>query len=438
MNGLAYRSGFIAAGLMVVVVATGFGEEKEQTMLTSTYLSWDSPRMHEIEKEWRVLHDAPENKMPGADGKDRCAARVGFINRLIAKRLSGQDVNDLAASCKALPVDPNDWNPFVYDVFMGVFGRLDRNGLIDVLSTRCPYGLGDYSLEFGLAALRRKAPNKLQDPVMILGEAYVKCQVPEVRRIIIWPIRRGFAGHGIEGKDDSEFVRNAMEWYEKNKGNLAVNSQYSWIEYVGPVAKHQQDDPQYFDREIASGNRQPLFIEHLGSQRLPTRSERIEAVEPQATLNVLGPTDHRTNEQKLAGLQGTWEVVEVTDDGTLIPKERIKGAKFVFKKEMLVEFAPDGTKDMVYRIRLGSQQEPQAMDMIRTIYKLNPIAGEHPSALDRLLEELNEEITRAIYEMKGDTLQVCLPSHGAMQRPGAFKAAKDSREFLYTLKRVKE
>jgi uncharacterized protein (TIGR03067 family) len=438
MNGLTYRNGLIAVGLTIVIVATGLGQEKEQTMPTRTQLSWDSPRMREIEEEWRLLQDASQDKTPGGGGKDEWATRVGFINRLIAKRLSKQDVSDLAASCKALPVDPNDWNPFVYDVFMGVVGRLDRNGVVELLSTRCPYGFGDCSLEFALAALGKKAPNKLKDPVMILGEAYAKCQIPEVRRILIWPIRRAFAGHGIEGQDDGKFVKNAMRWYETNKDHLAVNWEYSGREYNGPVVKYQQDDPQYFEREIASGKGQPLFGEKPVSQRLPSRSQETAAAAPKAIPDTLGRADNRINEQELADLQGAWEVVEIADDGTLVPKERIKGAKFVFRKEMLTEFGPDGAKDVVYRIRLGSQQEPQAMDLIRTICKLGPIAGDHPSALDRLLEELNEETTPAIYELNGHILRVCLSSREAAQRPTSFKAEKGSRETSFTLKRVKQ
>jgi hypothetical protein len=68
----------------------------------------------------------------------------------------------------------------------------------------------------------------IRDPILILGDAYSKCQVPEVRREIADAVRRGFTNLGVRGKDDAQFVKNAMQFYEQQKEQLIFNPYYSF------------------------------------------------------------------------------------------------------------------------------------------------------------------------------------------------------------------
>ena len=63
--------------------------------------------------------------------------------------------------------------------------------------------------------------------MLVLGEAYSKCQIPETRKDLAAAVRRGFAGLGITGQDDAEYVKNAMCWYEKEKDNVIVSYKYT-------------------------------------------------------------------------------------------------------------------------------------------------------------------------------------------------------------------
>ena len=74
---------------------------------------------------------------------------------------------------------------------------------------------------------------RFTDPILIFGEAHSKCQVPETRRALAAAVRRSFAGLGIHGKDDAEFVSNAMRWYMKEKGRLIANREYYRNEELG-------------------------------------------------------------------------------------------------------------------------------------------------------------------------------------------------------------
>ena len=71
-------------------------------------------------------------------------------------------------------------------------------------------------------------------------------------------------------------------------------------------------------------------------------------------------------EDKLAKLNGTWEVIALIDNGEQVPEAKIKGFRFVFHKETLQWISPDGKKEDEFRVRLDSHQEPLAIDLVQT------------------------------------------------------------------------
>ena len=444
MNGSRRLPGLTVIGLVLVVLAAGCerktgsvakGQRKTPVMSSHTKLSWNSPRMRELEGELQLLWDAPRETINARDIKSMWRERMAAC--LIEKRLSKQDAADLAAACKELPVDPSGWDRFVNAVMPHVIRSLDREGLVAMLSVRCPYYCGDeYSLEFCLAA-RALWGDKLKDPVSVLGEAYVRCQIPKVRSILIDPIRSAFAGHGIKGNDDAEFVKNATQWYAKNKDHLALSKDYLYRggSDSGPPPPWVLKDPQFFEKRLIECKGKPLLAEK------PTSHESVGHRKPESAgsktfSGALRRENNRTEAQELADLQRAWEVVTITRNGMLVPQEKVNGGRFVFREETMTEIEPDGTKFMEFRIRLDSTQEPRAIDLTRTIYKLRPAAGAVPSALDRLIEELNEDTTAAVYELRGDSLRICCPPIGSDRRPASFDTEEGSGEESFTMRRV--
>ena len=103
-------------------------------------------------------------------------------------------------------------------------------------------------------------------------------------------------------------------------------------------------------------------------------------------------------------------------------------------------FVPDtfsfGKRDDQFRIALERDGQPSAMDLIQT-----PKYAPKKEQTTPLVYEFRDERTAAIYELKGDTLRMCLPLLAllaAWQRPTSFKPEKYSAEASYTLRRVKE
>jgi len=417
----------------VVVLAEQQGCVERQPVPEEEQISWDSPEMREIEKEWQSLQDAydktPE-KIPGELGKDKCGNLETLIDRLFRKRLSDQELHQLATSIGAMP--DRAFFDRVVEFMVRYFTQSgDRESLITVLSTRCPDRVADQmTIEFFLTHWGQK----LKDPVLVLGEAFSKCLSPATRHHLAAAVRRGFAGLGISGRDDADYVANAMHWYAKEKNHLVANPNYWRNEMFIPLESYETN-PRLYDQFPSPYKRELLFENAPPAQGFPTlKSESGQAELPVRNGNEkASSTDLTTGEQGLVALEGTWQVIEARDNGEPVPQEKIKSFHFVFHKGRLEWIGPNGKTGEEFRVRLGGQQEPSAMDLVQT-----PSFAPKKDQTTALVHELQDETTSAIYELKGDALRICLPRRGAWQRPSSFKAEAGSRETSFTLERVKE
>ena len=222
--------------------------------------SWHSPRLLKTQKEWQSLQDA----VRGVSGTREYKEKYGLKNEkldamldAIIAQISEADARRLAASCEQIPVRSKDRSAFTNAVLAHIVSVLvasgDRDRLVTLLSTRFVPRLGGYAtIEWYLAFFGRK----LKDPIMILGEAYSKCQAPAVRHDIASAVRRGFTDLGVRGKDDAEFVRNAMQWYGKEKDGLVPNVRYLSNDQSFPLELYDKYPEQYTTH---ASERQLLF-----------------------------------------------------------------------------------------------------------------------------------------------------------------------------------
>ncbi len=259
MNRRTCRRLFVAAATVFALLVMTLGYEWSQRIT-----SWNSPRMLAIQSQYESLLDAAHKTTQGP----AYVAKYGFKNEIlthtlyhiVTSNLSAGDLRQLAATCGTLPTDENDWSPFTKDVFSYMMQSIvdsgDRDIVLKTLSTRCPDCIW-YSrfVEFYLA---EKGEMKLKDPVLLLGEAYFKCRDPEVRHRIATAVRRGFTSSGIRGKDDAEFVSNAMRWYQKESGHLMLNPRHGVL--MGKIPPHEESDPN-FKSMLQFDKMPPLFVE---------------------------------------------------------------------------------------------------------------------------------------------------------------------------------
>jgi hypothetical protein len=222
--------------------------------------SWKSPRLLRIEKEWQSLQD--DAKKMSADERVRRYGRKNdklydVLDDAIASQLSDDDMRHLVDSCGSIPARVKDRSAFtnaaLAHIVRASVASGDRERLVKLLATRFPLRAGVVEpIEFHLA-FRGK---KLKDPIMILGEAYTKCQDPSVRHDIAGAVRRSFTDLGVRGKDDADFVKHAMVWYEKEKASLVPN--------IGYRDNDESYWPERYDSEPSlyekpTSPREPLF-----------------------------------------------------------------------------------------------------------------------------------------------------------------------------------
>ncbi|HUY90592.1 MAG TPA: hypothetical protein VMV10_17775 [Pirellulales bacterium] len=188
-----------------------------------------------MEQEWRALHDAHNKTPAGPNGKDRFVQIQESIERIFSGQLTADEVRKLAAAADELPAEIEEFG-FTADALAFLVKRLtemeERERLVELLATRCPTWVRwPTHIEYHLAS----QGERFEQPILILGDAYSRCKSQQTRKALIAAVRRGFRGYEIEGSDDAEYVKNAMQWYLKNGSDLEFNYLYVTNDSAYPV-----------------------------------------------------------------------------------------------------------------------------------------------------------------------------------------------------------
>ena len=143
---------------------------------------------------------------------------------VLKKEFSPAELHSLAASFATMPLD-TDFRDRLLCGAMDVFLESgDHGGLVTLLSANCPWLVGgQHSLEFYIMQFGKP----MEDKILMLFQAYRRADSRLVRYEIGAALRRGFAGHGIHGDTDDDFVKNAEGWYRANKERVIFNGAYS-------------------------------------------------------------------------------------------------------------------------------------------------------------------------------------------------------------------
>jgi hypothetical protein len=141
-------------------------------------------------------------------------ASLRDVSALLEKQYSTAQLHELAASFASVPSKLKDWSNcqcLLRESLLGLFLKNgDHDGLVTLLALHC---FQQVYFETDIEVFIVLHGEKLNDPILVLGDAYKKSTSSDVRRDIAEAVRRGFSGSGITGRDDSELVSNAMAWY---------------------------------------------------------------------------------------------------------------------------------------------------------------------------------------------------------------------------------
>ncbi len=118
-------------------------------------------------------------------------------------------------------------------------------------------------------------------------------------------------------------------------------------------------------------------------------------------------------------IQGKWEVVELVEDGKVIPKEAIRewlpsGGQFEVAENAIIFVSPHDGKKHVKVFSLDATQFPKGID----------------------LSTREKKDGTGIYRFDGERLIVCFSDPEESQRPTEFSAKEGSNNVLMTLQRM--
>ncbi|HYH64475.1 MAG TPA: TIGR03067 domain-containing protein [Urbifossiella sp.] len=114
-------------------------------------------------------------------------------------------------------------------------------------------------------------------------------------------------------------------------------------------------------------------------------------------------------------IQGTWEVVGISDNGEKAPPEKFKGARMVITKDKLTILA-DGKTQSTGTYKLTAAARPRQIDL-----------------------RVEEKHLKGIYDLRGDSLRLCFNENPGGPRPTAFESKKGSEnDQLFELTRAKK
>lgn len=435
-------SQFLLFGVLGFFLGSSEDVASEQATEAGRALSWDSPKLREIETEYNLLwqtYNHDKTKIAGESKVKYAEVRMRLVPSLFRKRLSRMDLRQLVATSAALPVRIRDRSGFANNLLafmvMTYVDSGDREALVNLLASRCPgYIEPRCAIEACLAgACCHHAPcyrRRLRDPILILSEAYSKCAVAEVRKDVAAAVRRGFAGLGIRGDSDEEFLAAAVKWYEQEKGRLTVNNQYCRNDWVVSIYAYD-DHPEYFDRFPEWQPRELLF-----QRGVPPRADAECGGMRQGTSDTTGP---EAREEQVVGAEGEsesrngrtidgyWKVTGVTDNGSPLSSDSIRGIRCVIDGGLLTWTCLDRKEK--YRVEF-SQGKGGGIDLVR------PLGRWEGVETTPLIRELLNEVILGIYELEGDSLRICLAEVDSTRRPSSFKSEEGSALTSIVLKRA--
>ncbi len=120
-----------------------------------------------------------------------------------------------------------------------------------------------------------------------------------------------------------------------------------------------------------------------------------------------------------AALQGTWKVIASEQDGEKVPADDIKDLFLIFKADA-ISIREGGKTEEKFTFTLDPTKKTKEIDL--TI-RFGPNKG---------------KVDRAIYQIDGDTVRICIQSNKDSPRPRSFSTQANSKLWLVVLQRTKQ
>jgi uncharacterized protein (TIGR03067 family) len=116
--------------------------------------------------------------------------------------------------------------------------------------------------------------------------------------------------------------------------------------------------------------------------------------------------------------QGNWQIEELTVNGKLAPKDKIENTRVVIEGNKMMLKAPNGEVARAFEIKLDPGKEP------------------HVITTKALQGDFKDKMQTGIYDLKGDTLRICISNRPEGEQPTEFSSKEGSNHVLLLLKKA--
>lgn len=116
--------------------------------------------------------------------------------------------------------------------------------------------------------------------------------------------------------------------------------------------------------------------------------------------------------------QGHWQIAALTINGKAAPREKIENARIIIEGDKMTVKAPTGEVTRAFEIQLTPTKKPPVL------------------TTKALLGDFKGKVQTGIYELKGDTLRICISNRPEGQPPTAFSSQEGSDHVLLLLKKA--
>jgi uncharacterized protein (TIGR03067 family) len=120
-----------------------------------------------------------------------------------------------------------------------------------------------------------------------------------------------------------------------------------------------------------------------------------------------------------AALQGAWKVIGSEQDGEKVPADDLKDLFLIFKGDAIY-IREGGKSEEKFSFKLDPARKPKHIDL--TI-QFGPNKG---------------KVDRAIYELDGSRLRICIQSSKDAPRPSDFSTKSSGKLWLVVMERTKD
>lgn len=156
---------------------------------------------------------------------------------IMAKLLKAAPAPEVKNELERVRNEPNDYyqmsdyDQYLLQAFFGIYAsKRNRDGLIYLLSAKCPRFIATSPVELEIASL------EITEPFLILFDSYAAASTDGERRFLLSILRDSLRDLSQKYANDTDFLKESRDWYTQSVSKITINP------YYHPAGRAEQRD----------------------------------------------------------------------------------------------------------------------------------------------------------------------------------------------------